>query len=138
MLVFSHICIVFNNEFACDSIRMWEKRVLISLSNMFLKLFTFELWASSTLTLLNSRSNRSCCFRYRSASAKLLLLPCNLCRNPPKAFSSISCDRIKSVMHLIRFLYFDIRTIRVIFQFIITSKHMIRFNFKRIMIHRFF
>lgn len=52
---------------------------------------TFELCANNTLTLLNSFSNRSCCFLYLSASAKLLLLPCSLCRRPPRAFSRISC-----------------------------------------------
>lgn len=52
---------------------------------------TFELCANNTLTLLSSFSNRSCCFLYLSASAKLLLLPCSLCRRPPRAFSRISC-----------------------------------------------
>lgn len=68
------------------------KTRIMTVTGTFSKLSTFELWASSILTLLSSRSNRSCCFRYRSASAKLLLLPCSLCRSPPKAFSSISCE----------------------------------------------
>lgn len=85
------VSIVFNRIGRTSQSRYWTE-TRISGCQVRFEMSTFELWASSTLTLLSSRSNSSCCFRYRSASAKLLLLPCSLCRNPPKAFSSISYE----------------------------------------------
>lgn len=85
---------------SCSKIKILRKRIffftkrgftLTGQSKMIQTRPTFELCANNTLTLLSSFSNRSCCFLYLSASAKLLLLPCSLCRRPPRAFSRISC-----------------------------------------------
>ena len=90
----------FYRYVSCSKIKILRKRIffftkrgftLTGQSKMIQTRPTFELCANNTLTLLSSFSNRSCCFLYLSASAKLLLLPCSLCRRPPRAFSRISC-----------------------------------------------